>query len=119
MIFWLKLGGIALVAGGLVLSGWTAANWYRDSQMLAVAEDHEETRQVNDKMDFKAAARRNIDRAILDAVTGKRIMEATKDAENDDHCGLTELGSLRYNAFLEGMSVEPGSDSSKANAASN
>ena len=108
---------IGLTAGGI--GAWKAAHWQRDSEILAVVEDHKETDQVNEKTDFKAAARRNIDRAMLDAFTTRQIMEATKDAENDDHCGLTELGSMRYNAFLERMPVEHRPDSTKANAPAN
>ncbi len=117
----LKGLAIGLVAGLSVggIGAWKAAHWQRDSEALAVVEDHEETRQVNEKTDFKAAARRNIDRALLDAFTTRQIMEATKDAENDDHCGLTELGSVRFNAFLQGMPAEPGSDSAKAAAPAN
>lgn len=103
---------VGLTIGGI--GGWKGANWYRDSQMLQVIEDHEETRQANEKTDFKAAARRNLERARLDTETRTRTSEAIQDAEDDDHCGLTELGSMRFNAFLQGMQPEPGSDSAKA-----
>jgi len=108
---------VGLTIGGI--GGWKGANWYRDSQMLGVIEDHEETRQVNDKADFKAAARRNLERERHRTETRTRTAEAIRDAENDDHCGLTELGSVRFNAFLQGMPAEPGSDSAKAAAPAN
>ncbi|WOF74119.1 hypothetical protein QMT40_001766 [Parvibaculaceae bacterium PLY_AMNH_Bact1] len=122
MVFSSLKVGAACLAVGLIVGfggGYKVANWQNDSAMLAQIEDHEETRQVNDKADFKAAARRNLERERRSTETRTRTSEAIQDAENDDHCGLTELGSMRFNAFLQGMPTEPGSDSAKAAAPAN
>lgn len=117
----LKIGAACLAVGLIVGfgGGYKVANWQNDSAMLAQIEDHEETREENNLADFKAAGKRQLNRAKLDRDTRTRTAEAIEDAENDDHCGLTELGSVRFNAFLQGMPNKPGPDSAKAAAPAN